>query len=70
MEWRRTTVHRRQFGTVGLGAPVWGPGDAPPTPIHAECSKGSIPIVKQLLGENFGVAHALYHVTLSQGGPK
>jgi len=31
------------------------------------CSKGSIPIVKRFLGENFGVAHALYHVTLSPG---
>ena len=29
------------------------------------CSKVSIPIVKRFLGENFGVAHALYHVTLS-----
>ena len=27
----------------------------------------SIPIVKRFLGKNFGVAHALYHVTLSRG---
>ena len=26
-----------------------------------------IPIVKRFLGENFGVAHALYHVSLSTG---
>jgi len=31
------------------------------------CSKGSIPIVKRFLGENFGVAHALCDVTLSPG---
>ena len=31
------------------------------------CSKGSIPIVKRFLGENFRVAQALYHVTLSPG---
>jgi len=31
------------------------------------CSKGSIPIDKRVLGINFGVAHALYHVTLSPG---
>jgi len=29
-------------------------------------NKGSIFIVKRVLGENFGVAHALYHVTLSR----
>ena len=27
----------------------------------------SIPIVKRILGINVGVAHALYHVTLSLG---
>jgi len=31
------------------------------------CSKVSIPIVKQFLGQNFAVAHALHHVTLSPG---
>ena len=31
------------------------------------CSKVSIPIVERVLGVNFGVAHALYHVTLSPG---
>ena len=31
------------------------------------CSKVSIPIVKRFLGENFGVVHALYHVTLCPG---
>ena len=31
------------------------------------CSKGSISIVKRVLGVNFGVAHELYHVTLSPG---
>ena len=31
------------------------------------CSKVSISIVKRFLGELFGVAHALYHVTLSSG---
>ena len=52
------------------GPDLGGPGDAPPTLIHAECSKGSIPVVKRLLSKNFGVAHALYHVTLSRGGSK